>query len=61
MNCHSKIDVLDFVISVLKDHEEELSRLEDRFERVVDTLAKIVAVTDDNLDTILKYYREVGK
>jgi len=61
MNCHSKIDVLDFVVSVLKDHEEELSRLEDRFERAVDTLARIVAVTDDNLDTILKYYREVGK
>jgi len=61
MNTSSKVDVLDFVISVLKDHEEELSRLEDRFERAVDTLARIVAVTDDNLDTILKYYREVGK
>ena len=36
MSAHSafqdKMDVLDIIISILRDHEEELSKLADRFE-----------------------------
>jgi len=36
-----KIDILDVIISVLKDHEETLSRLADRFDEIYDDISAL--------------------
>ena len=42
MSFTEKIDVMDLLISVLKDHEEKLDELEERFEKLVERLEKAI-------------------
>ena len=47
-----RIDILDIIISILKDHEESLSNIVDRLEAVSKTFSSIekkITKLDDNL------------
>ena len=53
----TKIDILDLLISVLKDHEDALSHAVERLE----VLASKQGVQEERMKTMLKYYSDSFK
>ena len=52
----TKIDILDLLISVLKDHEDALSQAVERLE----VLGSRQGVEYERMKTMLKYYSELS-
>jgi len=57
----SKIEVLDFAIAVIREHEKELTKLEYKFEKIADKFAKILDKFDELTKAMEILYELLGK
>jgi hypothetical protein len=61
MSNQEKLDVLDLIISTLRDHEKTLDQIETRLEGLTEQIDITLKAHKCSLGTMLKYYAPINQ